>query len=314
MADNEEKSTMKEFAINEQAYYYSGTTCITVNGKMAYELKGIFVDDLRNNAFNGTNGEDAEKNNDQGGVIDGGFFGLEEAHNDDEQEIGEIFRIETNLFDYETPLCTMFNKFNYLLKVDPKLFTYDIERTMDYEDYENRLNDEPEEPWSENGVPYEIGDHICVPFHFKNGKTKWPTCSSNEDGFCNDGELPGMVRVGYMTYFQDHECYNDLMDGSLKDKALEQKAIYKESRGDAKQIEREDEERHELCFDATQVMPVCNIRRFVMIKYSFGDDEKYVAIKEDEYDDLTSTSEDACRTYQEIFGEMDEGWMVTRDE
>ncbi|GJX48807.1 hypothetical protein Tco_0273997 [Tanacetum coccineum] len=51
-----------------------------------------------------------------------------------------------------------------------------------------------------------------------------------------------------------------------------------------------------------------------MIKYSFGDDEEYVAIREDEYDDLTSTSKDACRAYQEIFRMMDEGWMVTKDE
>ncbi|GKG11830.1 hypothetical protein Tco_0346067, partial [Tanacetum coccineum] len=57
---------------------------------------------------------------------------------------------------------------------------------------------------------------------------------------------------------------------------------------------------------------VCNIRRFEMIKYSFGQDEEYVSIKEDEYEDLTSTSEDACRAYQEIFRMMEKGWMVTR--
>ncbi|GKA15711.1 hypothetical protein Tco_0695458 [Tanacetum coccineum] len=34
-------------------------TSITVNGKAAYELKGKFLDDLRDNAFSGTNGEDA---------------------------------------------------------------------------------------------------------------------------------------------------------------------------------------------------------------------------------------------------------------
>ncbi|GJT72828.1 hypothetical protein Tco_1032114 [Tanacetum coccineum] len=94
----------------------------------------------------------------------------------------------------------------------------------------NKFDDEPEEPWSENGVPYKIGDHICEPFRFKNGETKWPTCSSNEDGFCHGLELPGMVRVGYMTYFQDQEWYNNLMDGSLKDEALEQKDIYEECR------------------------------------------------------------------------------------
>ncbi|GJW42085.1 hypothetical protein Tco_0070884 [Tanacetum coccineum] len=59
MADNEMKSTTKEFATNDQANYYSGTTSITVNGKNAYELKGKFLDDLHKNVFSGTNGEDA---------------------------------------------------------------------------------------------------------------------------------------------------------------------------------------------------------------------------------------------------------------
>ncbi|GJU23604.1 hypothetical protein Tco_1156946 [Tanacetum coccineum] len=61
-------------------------------------------------------------------------------------------------------------------------------------------------------------------------------------------------------------------------------------------------------------LPVCTIRRFEMIKYSFGKDEEYVAVKEDEYDDLARTSKDACQAYQEIFRMMDEGWMVTRAE
>ncbi|GJX71804.1 hypothetical protein Tco_0308975 [Tanacetum coccineum] len=80
------------------------------------------------------------------------------------------------------------------------------------------------------------------------------------------------------------------------------------------EMEHEDEERCESFNDTTRNAPVCNIRRFEMIKYSFGEDEEYVAIKEHEYDDLTSTNEDACRTYQEIFRRMDEGWMVTRAE
>nr|GEU85652.1 reverse transcriptase domain-containing protein [Tanacetum cinerariifolium] len=59
MGDKEKKSTMKGFATNDQADYYLGFTSITVNGKNAYELKGKFFDDLHNNAFSGTNGEDA---------------------------------------------------------------------------------------------------------------------------------------------------------------------------------------------------------------------------------------------------------------
>ncbi|GJY70114.1 putative reverse transcriptase domain-containing protein [Tanacetum coccineum] len=43
-------------------------------------------------------------------------------------------------------------------------------------------------------------------------------------------------------------------------------------------------------------------------KPSFNDEEEYVEVKEDEYNDLTITSEEACRAYQEIFRMMDEGW------
>ncbi|GJX03150.1 hypothetical protein Tco_0189066 [Tanacetum coccineum] len=109
---------------------------------------------------------------------------LKDKNNNDEQEIAEIFRIETNLFDYERPF---------------------------------ELNNEDNEPWSKNGVQYEICDHICEPYRFKNGKAKWPICNSNEDGFYNEGELPGMVRFGYMTYFQDYERYDELVDGNLKE-------------------------------------------------------------------------------------------------
>nr|GEX87297.1 hypothetical protein [Tanacetum cinerariifolium] len=225
-----------------------------VNGKRAYELKGKFLDDLRYNAFSGTNEENAVehieyflkivdpinllnvnyeriilaifptslvrnasewfdefkairdpsnstfekwlalkfanhmtmdpftkkvlwdfwiKSNAQEGVVDEEFSDAKEAGNDDEQETTEIFRIETNLFDYEIPLYIKFKEYNFIHKVDPKLFTHDNERTKTYEDYENELNDELEKLWSEDGVPYEIYDHICEPFRFKNGKAKW---------------------------------------------------------------------------------------------------------------------------------------------
>nr|GEW91074.1 RNA-directed DNA polymerase, eukaryota, reverse transcriptase zinc-binding domain protein [Tanacetum cinerariifolium] len=76
--------------------------------------------------------------------------------------------------------------------------------------------------------------------------------------------------------------------------------------------ERENVEKHEnkerckLFDNPHQETPVCSIRRFEMIKYSFGQDGEYVAVKEHEYDDLTRINEDACRTYQEIFRRMDE--------
>ncbi|GJZ43991.1 hypothetical protein Tco_0591246 [Tanacetum coccineum] len=74
--------------------------------------------------------------------------------------------------------------------------------------------------------------------------------------------------------------------------------------------EQEYEERCEL-FDDHE-LSVCNIRRFEMTKYLFIQDEEYVAIKEDEYEDLMNTIKEAIHAYQEIFRMMDEGWMVSR--
>ncbi|GJW65806.1 hypothetical protein Tco_0117690 [Tanacetum coccineum] len=239
---------MKEFTTNDHEDYYSGITCITVNGKNAYELKGKFLDDLHNNAFDGTNGEDAVKhieyflrivdpidlpnvNHDKlrvvvfpislvGGArrwfdkikesidswvdLTAKFFGkyyppsrtgktntqmirwdptnpkfenwlaskfvnyktmdiftkgalwdywkmgsdeieptgdessdFMETNHDNEQETGEIFRIEMNLFNYETRLCKEFNEFNYLLKIDPDLFTKDIKGFKTYEEFKD---------------------------------------------------------------------------------------------------------------------------------------------------------------------------------
>ncbi|GJV23976.1 hypothetical protein Tco_1376671 [Tanacetum coccineum] len=255
------------------------------------------------------------KSDDQEGVVDEGFSDAEEANNDDEQETVEIFRIETNLFDYETSL------------------------TKTYKDYENELNDELEEPWSEDGVPYEMYDHICEPFRFKNGKAKWPTCNSNEDEFFNGGELPGMLKRSFGNFHEldykllvklqdywwkvnDHECspfsnWNDHIQGpytnffTTYDPHLDINSIF----GNMNNVQ--EEERNERCNlfnNTTHNAPVCKIRRFKMIKYSFGQYEEYMAIKECEYDDLTKANEDACQAYQEIFRSMGEGWMVTRAE
>ncbi|GJY02179.1 hypothetical protein Tco_0360331 [Tanacetum coccineum] len=54
------------------------------------------------------------------------FTGEESSDNKD--DVAEVFRIDTNIFDYETPLCLAFNEFNYLLKVDLDILTKDIMR------------------------------------------------------------------------------------------------------------------------------------------------------------------------------------------
>ncbi|GJW66169.1 hypothetical protein Tco_0118053 [Tanacetum coccineum] len=61
----------------------------------------------------------------------------DEESSDDEDEVAEVFRIDTNLFNFETPMCKAFKEFNYLLQIDPDLLTKDIEGFKTYDDYKN---------------------------------------------------------------------------------------------------------------------------------------------------------------------------------
>ncbi|GKF70060.1 hypothetical protein Tco_0203117 [Tanacetum coccineum] len=70
-------------------------------------------------------------------VSDDESFDLEEYWSDKEEETAKIFKIEIEVFDYETPLCLAFNEFNYFLKVDPDLLTKDIMGFKPFEDYKD---------------------------------------------------------------------------------------------------------------------------------------------------------------------------------
>ncbi|GJX99678.1 hypothetical protein Tco_0356697 [Tanacetum coccineum] len=210
---------------------------------------------------------------------------MNDEFSDNEDEVAEVFRIDTNIFDFETPMCKAFKEFNYVLQIDPDLLTKDIEGFKTYEDYKDDWIYE----WNKD-VPWV-------------DEKPW-------------------------TNTRDYEWYEALEDSEIKDEALRNKAIMEgfidddESRYEqmrrwniytnydyAYEINHEDNEREEL-----YEIPVCNIRIYMMIKYSFNNDEEYVAVKKDEYNDLTITRKEACRAYQEIFRKMDEGWMVTRAE
>nr|GEW55418.1 hypothetical protein [Tanacetum cinerariifolium] len=88
---------------------------------------------------------------------------IEAEEDDDPDNIVDIFKIKGNLFNYETPLYKAFNDFNYLLKINRDLFTFDIQGIRTYEEYElnNTVTRDLEEPWLDNRVPYQLCDHIC---------------------------------------------------------------------------------------------------------------------------------------------------------
>ncbi|GJX42506.1 hypothetical protein Tco_0257496 [Tanacetum coccineum] len=197
----------------------------------------------------------------------------------DKEETAKIFKIETDIFDYETPLCLAFNEFNYLLKVDPDLLTKDI---IGFKTYKITKT-----IGSTNGTRMYHG---------------W-----REDGYCNGGNLPGAYRIGNSLHYQDLEWYETLEDSELKDEALRNKAIMEglisddESSNDCWKRWKS----HEIYYHNYDEGEYDN---------ETHEEGQYVAVKEDEYDDLIITSEEACRAYQEIFRMMDEGWMVTRTE
>ncbi|GJR01401.1 hypothetical protein Tco_0524385 [Tanacetum coccineum] len=220
MADKGKKSSMETFAPNDKADYYSGITSITVNGKNAYELKGNILDDLHNNAFSGINEKDAVEHieyylkiidpiklpnvdHDKLRVVIFPISLVGGARRcDKEEKTTEIFEIENDVFDYETPLYLAFNEFNYLLKVDPDLLTNDIMGFKTYGDYKDDWIYEEnknvpwvyDKPWLDNGIWREPKPvkHTCKPFNYKTRYLEW---------------------------------YEALKDSKLKDKALRNKAI-----------------------------------------------------------------------------------------
>ncbi|GJY89605.1 hypothetical protein Tco_0504801 [Tanacetum coccineum] len=242
-------------------------------------------------------------------VSDDESFDLEEYWSDKEEETAKIFKIETDIFDYKTPLCLAFNEFNYLLKVDPDLLTKDIIVYKTYEDYKDiRIYE-----WNEN-VPWVYDKPL-----FDNGIWKEPKLVKHDS-----------YHIGNSLHYQDLEWYEALEDSELKDEDLRNKAImeglisddescndcwkrwksheiYYHDYDEGEYENETHEKRHELCSIETREVPVCQIKRYKMIKYSFNDEEEYVAVKEDEYNDLTITSEEECQAYQEIFRMMDEG-------
>ncbi|GJS29348.1 hypothetical protein Tco_0489968 [Tanacetum coccineum] len=228
MTDKGKKSSMETFAPNDKADYYSGITSITDHDKLRVvvfpiSLAGALWDYWK------IGGDEIEVSDDESSDL--------EEYWSDEEETAEIFKIETNVFRYEIPLCLEFNKFNYLIKVDSNLLTEDIMRFKTYKDYKDNWiyewnKDIPwvdEKPWIDAGVwtkPKPV-KHTCKPFNYKTGCSERPTYSWRKDGYCNGGKFPGAYHIGNSLYYQDLEWHEALEDSELKDEALKNKAIMK---------------------------------------------------------------------------------------
>nr|GEY95392.1 hypothetical protein [Tanacetum cinerariifolium] len=205
---------------------------------------------------------------------------IDEEFFDNEDDVAEVFKIDTNIFNFETPMCKAFNEFNHLLQIDLDLLTKDIIGFKTYEDYKDGWIYE----WKKN-VPW-----VC--------DKPWL-----DSGIWNEPTPVKHINL---------EWYETLEDRDLKEHALRNKAIMEGSISDddSNNDSWKRWRSHEITYhdhDEIEYENETHDKRQELY-------EEYVAVEEDEYDDLARRSNDAYRTYQEIFLRMDEGWMVTRAE
>ncbi|GJR55885.1 hypothetical protein Tco_1406406 [Tanacetum coccineum] len=76
-----------------------------------------------------------------------------EESSDNEDEVAEVFRVDTNIFNFETPMCKTFKEFNYLLQIDPDLLTKDTKEFNTYEEYKDDWIHE----WKRD-IPWELNE------------------------------------------------------------------------------------------------------------------------------------------------------------
>ncbi|GJT69879.1 putative reverse transcriptase domain-containing protein [Tanacetum coccineum] len=191
----------------------------------------------------------------------------------------ESQKISDDSFTYNTSLKFFHEEFNRMSIMDDDLFTYEVE----FSGLANIPCDLNEK--DDSGQQMTRGSYDDM-----EGDDEVELTDEESSDSDNEDEVAEIFRI-------------DTNDGC-------ENAIYDHEERENEE-EHRNEERWELFDNPCQEASVCKIRIFEMIKYSFGNDEENVTIKEHEYNDLTSTNEDACRTYQEIFRRMELGWIWT---
>ncbi|GJR67970.1 hypothetical protein Tco_0014035 [Tanacetum coccineum] len=309
MADKGKKSSMETFAPNDKADYYSEITSITVKGKNAYELKEKFLDDLHNNAFSGTNGKDAVEHIEY-------YLRIIDPIKLPNVDHGKL-RIVVFLISLAGGARRWFDRTKDSITCWVALTAKFSGKYYPPSRIEG--NNTPLIKWDPANPRFE--GWLATKFVSDNESSDLEEYRNDKEETAKNFKIETDVfkyeTPLYLAFNEVNYLLKALEDSKLKDEALKNKAIMEGLISDDESWEYENEtheEGHELCSINTRKVPVCQIKRYKMIKYSFNDEEEYVAVKEDEYDDLTITSEEACRAYKEIFRMMDEGWMVTRTE
>ncbi|GJY38719.1 hypothetical protein Tco_0425083 [Tanacetum coccineum] len=196
-------------------------------------LKGKFLDDLQNNAFSETNGEDAVEHIET-------FLKIV-----DPLVLPNVRMTETKAkWDptdvvFENWLASRFTN-HRTMDLFTKNALWDYWKIGDDEIAltNGKVFDLEEEYSNDDGEIDEIfrietrDEHIDPnpgtepePYRFRTKTVPNPGIRWKDDGYCNGGNLPGTFRVGNTLHYQDLEWYEALDDSKLKGEALKNKAI-----------------------------------------------------------------------------------------
>nr|GEV39220.1 hypothetical protein [Tanacetum cinerariifolium] len=263
----------------------------------------------------------------------------------EELEKLENLEIKDVSLTYDTSLEVFNNEFSRLSGMEDDLFTYDVEVTNipcnSNIDDDSKHDDDDDMGYDPSDVAliewlslkifnYKTMDHYTM-------KSLWiywirgddeveltdeeSSDSDDDDEVAKDLDLLTKDIVRFKTYedYKDDWIYEWNKNVPWIDEEDDDDSQYEQRKrwnvytnyDDAYEINHEVDERDEL--REVHELPGCLKKKYKMIKYSFNNDEEYVAVKDDEYDDLTITREEACRAYQEIFWMMDEACMVTTE-
>nr|GEY51959.1 hypothetical protein [Tanacetum cinerariifolium] len=289
---------------------YERKLCYDECEKM-YDEEVIFVNKRLNALWiYWTRGDDEEV------ITDDELSNLRDAKLIEENKFAQIFRIDTDIFHFETPLCEAFKEFNYLLKIDMDILIDDIPGFKIYDEYKDawiyqwnkdvpwvaNMRSLDYGPWMEPNEDDEIGylDDYLV-------RDDAPFIINEEDEKFKERSNKPTRRT--KPYIHIHNDGIDMCDCSLphsnktKDETIQDKKELNEDeddeigylddylvRDDAPFIINEEDEKFK------EIRPA----------------KKYVAIKECGYDDWMRTEENVSHVYQDIFHKKDEGWFVTR--
>ncbi|GJX20064.1 hypothetical protein Tco_0222741 [Tanacetum coccineum] len=199
----------------------------------------------------------------------------EEDDNPNETDnVPEIFKIEGNLFDFETPLCVAFYEFNYLLKIDADLFTYDGTT--------GNGSNMKQEPFPQiTGDNFENFHEIDYNVLVKLQECWWKVNAHEISPFTRMEKL----RRGPYANKKTEWASNPYLDVNLVfGRDYEARNV-----GDTQKNQGHKEKNGNPNLEPSN----CKIRRFAMMKYSFDDDEDYITIKESEYLNHSKDSLDA---------------------